>query len=146
MDEWRKTNWYKRIRVIEKRGGHIEMGSGGYINPGSHLRAIEANIIIGDDVRISFDVFMITNAWSAMDEGMSKDSAKDIIIGDNCEICQGAKIRGGVTIGNYALVAMGSVVLDDVPPFHMVAGVPAQDKGLRRDHKEILRRIGKESL
>lgn len=32
----------------------------------------------------------------------------------------------GVTIGNYCVVAAGSVVTKDVPDFSVVAGVPAK--------------------
>ncbi|MFQ6010433.1 MAG: acyltransferase [Candidatus Aenigmatarchaeota archaeon] len=35
-------------------------------------------------------------------------------------------IGPGVTIGEYSLVGMGSVVIDDVPPYTFVAGVPAK--------------------
>lgn len=36
-----------------------------------------------------------------------------------------ATILGGVTIGEYAVVAAGSVVTHDVPPYTVVGGVPA---------------------
>ena len=35
-------------------------------------------------------------------------------------------ILAGVTVGEYAIVAAGAVVVDDVPPYTMVAGVPAR--------------------
>ena len=38
----------------------------------------------------------------------------------------GAVIMCGVTIGKFAMVAAGSVVLEDVPEFAMVAGNPAR--------------------
>ena len=35
-------------------------------------------------------------------------------------------ILAGVTVGEYAIVAAGAVVVEDVPPYTMVAGVPAR--------------------
>ena len=49
-----------------------------------------------------------------------------ITIKDGCWICSSATICGGVTIGENSVVAAGSVVLRDVPPNSIVAGVPAK--------------------
>lgn len=50
-------------------------------------------------------------------------------IGSNVMIGAGAKVLGNIHIGNGALVAAGSVVLQDVPPHMTVAGVPAKIVG-----------------
>lgn len=47
-------------------------------------------------------------------------------IGDDCTICSGAKIYGGVHIGNNVTVAGGAVVVNDVPDNVVVAGNPAR--------------------
>ncbi|MFP4452946.1 MAG: acetyltransferase [Desulfobacterales bacterium] len=50
----------------------------------------------------------------------------------NVKIEQGAYlgisscIRGGVTVGEWSVVGMGSVVTSDVSPYHVVAGNPAK--------------------
>lgn len=49
-----------------------------------------------------------------------------ITIKDGCWICSSSTICGGVTIGENSIVAAGSVVLRDVPPNSIVAGVPAK--------------------
>ena len=41
-------------------------------------------------------------------------------------IGEDVKIKGGVTIGDGAIVAMGAVVAKDVPPYAIVGGVPAK--------------------
>jgi acetyltransferase-like isoleucine patch superfamily enzyme len=38
----------------------------------------------------------------------------------------GVTILGGVTIGEYSVVAAGAVVTRDVPSYSVVAGVPAK--------------------
>ncbi|WP_272942601.1 CatB-related O-acetyltransferase [Sphingomonas sp. HT-1] len=47
-------------------------------------------------------------------------------IGNDVWIGQRATIRRGVTIGDGAIIAAGSVVVHDVPPFAIVGGVPAR--------------------
>ena len=47
-------------------------------------------------------------------------------IGKNCVISAGAKVLGNITVGDYAKVGAGAVVLKDVPPHATVVGVPAR--------------------
>lgn len=49
-----------------------------------------------------------------------------VSIGHDCWIGANAIVMGGVTIGTGAVVAAGAVVTHDVPPFAIVAGVPAR--------------------
>lgn len=48
------------------------------------------------------------------------------VLGDNVEVCCGAKIIGGVRIGDNVLIGANSVVLKDIPSNCVVAGVPAR--------------------
>lgn len=50
----------------------------------------------------------------------------EIIIGNDCWIGQNAQIMGGVIIHDGAVVASGSVVTKDVPPYAIVGGNPAK--------------------
>lgn len=47
-------------------------------------------------------------------------------IGNNVEICCGAKIIGGVNIGDNVLIGANTVVVKDIPSNCVVAGVPAR--------------------
>jgi len=52
-------------------------------------------------------------------------SSGPVIINKNVWICENACILPGVTIGEGAVIACNAVVNKDVPPFALVAGVPA---------------------
>ena len=58
-------------------------------------------------------------------------SKGDIRISHDCWIAFGATILSGVTIGQGAVVAAAAVVTNDVPPYAIVAGVPARVIGYR---------------
>lgn len=59
-----------------------------------------------------------------LEQGMAE--AKPVTVGDDVWIGQRALILPGVSIGTGAIVAAGSVVTRDVPPFAVVAGNPAK--------------------
>jgi acetyltransferase-like isoleucine patch superfamily enzyme len=60
-------------------------------------------------------------------------------IGNDVWIGTGTLILKGVTIGDGAVVAGGSVVTRDVPPYGVVAGTPARLKRLRFDEQTVER-------
>lgn len=48
------------------------------------------------------------------------------VIGDDVYISTGAKILGGVIIGDGAVIGANTVVLNDIPAFGVAAGIPAK--------------------
>jgi acetyltransferase-like isoleucine patch superfamily enzyme len=66
-------------------------------------------------------------------------SSKITTIGEDVWIGQGAFIKSGVTLGTGCVIAARSVVAKDVPPYAVVAGVPAKVKKYRFDEKTIER-------
>ncbi|MBT8276145.1 MAG: CatB-related O-acetyltransferase [Bacteroidia bacterium] len=59
------------------------------------------------------------------------------IIGNDVWIGKNVIILGGVTIGNGAIIAAGSVVTRDVPHYHIAAGVPAKSIRQRFSDKVV---------
>ncbi len=54
-----------------------------------------------------------------------------VIIGNDVWIGQGVFIKSGVKIGDGAVIAAHSVVVTDIPPYTVAAGVPAKVKRTR---------------
>ncbi|MCR9981987.1 CatB-related O-acetyltransferase [Vibrio alginolyticus] len=68
-------------------------------------------------------------------EGLSKG---DIEVGDDVWFGTRVIINSGVEIGQGAIIASGSVVTKDVPPYAIVAGIPAKIVKYRYDEKIIM--------
>ena len=57
--------------------------------------------------------------------GTGKETGKrHPTIGENCVISAGAKVLGNITVGDFAKVGAGAVVLKNVPAHATVVGVP----------------------
>lgn len=65
------------------------------------------------------------------DEGLQCTIGNDVWIGDN------VLIKGGCKIGDGAIIAMGSIVLHDVKPYSIVAGIPAKEIRKRMEDDNI---------
>ena len=76
------------------------------------------------------DVKNITKAW---------DNKGNIVIGNDVWIGYEAVVLAGVTIGDGAIVGARAVVTKDVPPYAVVAGVPAKMIKKRFDDAVIAR-------
>ena len=61
----------------------------------------------------------------------------DIHVGHDAWLAEGVIVMSGVTIGPGAVVATRSVVTRDVPPYAIVAGVPAKQTGRRFGDEQI---------
>lgn len=109
-------------------GGFI-MGEHSVVNQRCRLDT-RGGIRIGRNVSISAETVILT----ADHDPQSADFAgreKPVVIEDRVWIGTRATILPGVTLGEGAVVAAGSVVTRDVPAYSIVAGVPAKVIGER---------------
>jgi acetyltransferase-like isoleucine patch superfamily enzyme len=120
--------------VEEHMGGQydpaLHIGDNTLIGP-DFLLACSGEIVIGSNVGISSRAF-IGDCFRAYEDphlpyvGMPVSDSKPVRIGDGCALGVGAIVLPGVTIGERAVVAAGSVVTRDVPPRAVVFGNPAR--------------------
>jgi len=108
--------------ITVNEGGTLTLGSG-FINNNVNISCFD-KITIGEDVAIAEDVIIRdSDNHNLIYDGFKK--TKPITIGNHVWIGMRATILKGVTIGDGAIIAVGSVVTKDVPPNSLVGGVPA---------------------
>jgi maltose O-acetyltransferase len=90
-----------------------------------------SRVTIGNYVDIGPRVSILTGSHEIDMVGShsaGRGMSMDILIEDGVWIGAGSTILGGVTIGRKAVIAAGSVVTRDVPPYSLAAGVPCRVK------------------
>jgi putative colanic acid biosynthesis acetyltransferase WcaF len=90
-----------------------------------------AKITIGEHSVVSQDAYLCTGTHDHSDISFSLISSP-ITIEPECWIAARAFVGPGVRIGRGAVVAACSVMLSDVPPATIVAGIPAHTVGIRK--------------
>lgn len=107
----------------------------GAVHIGDHVRIGIGNVLIGpvtigNNVIIAQHVVMsgLNHGYENIHEPISLQqvTTAEIIIEDDCWIGANAVLTAGIRIGKHSVVAGGSVVTKDVPPFTVVGGNPAR--------------------
>lgn len=96
---------------------------------------IQNNVSVYDGVTLGNGVFVgpsavFTNVGRPRAAFPRRDAFEPTTVEDGATVGANATIRCGVRIGRGAFVGAGAVVLNDVPPFTVVAGVPARAIGV----------------
>jgi acetyltransferase-like isoleucine patch superfamily enzyme len=130
-----------QVREGAVLGENVVVGRGAYVGTGVHVgdnckiqnyalvyepAELEAGVFIGPAVVLTNDHF----PRSVNPDGTQKDGHDwepvGVTIREGASIGARSVCVAPVTIGRWALVAAGSVVIKDVPDFALVAGVPAK--------------------
>jgi serine O-acetyltransferase len=122
MQACQRRGWFPLAMAFNKLNGVANrciIGRGADFGPGFvlvHCLGVVINTLVrgGRDVKIEHLVTI----------GAEKGEAP--VLGDDVFIGAGAKIVGGVRIGNRAKIGANAVVVDDVPDDATAVGVPAR--------------------
>lgn len=113
--------------TINNGVGHVVIGAHSLIGMSN---VVIGPVTIGDNVIMAQHVVISGLNHNYTDPALPISrqgvSVKAVVIEDDCWIGANAVITSGVTVGKHSVVAAGSVVTRDVPPFSVVAGNPAR--------------------
>jgi len=130
-----------RDRVQIHRNAVVMMGA--VINIGSEIgenTMIDMNAVLGARATVGKNCHI--GAGAVLAGVLEPPSAAPVIIEDNVLVGANAVVLEGVRIGKGSVVAAGSVVIRNVEPDTVVAGIPAREikkvKDLDGDKKKIL--------
>jgi serine O-acetyltransferase len=121
-----KRKWFTLARMISQFARFItgiEIHPGAVIGKGLFIDH-GMGIVIGETCEIGDHVTIYQGVTLG---GTGKEKGKrHPTIGDYVVIATGAKVLGSMTIGDHAKIGAGSVVLQEVPPFSTVVGIPGK--------------------
>jgi acetyltransferase-like isoleucine patch superfamily enzyme len=113
------------VELIAGRGAELRIGARTLINIGTSINA-QKSVIIGEDCNIGHYVLVMDTDFYEVSDRTKKAEPSPIRIGNRVWLATRTTVLKGVTIGDGAIVAAGSVVAVDVAPYTMVGGVPAR--------------------
>lgn len=110
----------------------LRIGDGTYVNHGC-VFVVARSVSIGRNCMLSTGVRISDSSGHPLDPQARlehrpppPEEIREVVIGDNVWMGIDSAVLPGVTIGEGSVVAMRSVVTKDVPPYTLVAGVPAR--------------------
>ena len=103
---------------------NVTIGEKSSVNDGAWVYAL-GKVTIGKNVCVGEDVKLLTGSHDVNSPTFDLVT-RPICIGDNAWIATGAMVMPGVTIGEGAVIAAGSVVSKDVESWTVAGGNPAR--------------------
>ncbi|MBE5780269.1 MAG: serine O-acetyltransferase [Clostridiales bacterium] len=132
------VRWHRRAHALWKRGlrflprfisANVRFFTGVDIHPGAVIGKglfidHASGVVIGETAVVGDNVTIYQGATLG---GTGKDTGKrHPTIGNDVVIAAGAKILGPFKVGNGSKIGAGAVVLQEVPPYCTVVGVPGR--------------------
>lgn len=138
---YRRAHWHYergRITLAKMIANGARRRTGVEIHPAAKIgKGIMidhgAGVVIGETAELGDNCILYQGVTLG---GTGKDTGKrHPTLQEGVMVSAGAKVLGPLTIGAYAKIGAGSVVLKDVPPYSTVVGVPG--RVVKQDGKRV---------
>lgn len=116
------------VELATGPGGILQIGHQVNINYGTSIGCLDS-IIIGNRVRIGTFVLIVDSDFHGIHQRNLRPRPEPVRVDDDVWLGAKSSVLKGVTVGRGSIVGTGAVVTKDVPPFSIVAGVPARKVG-----------------
>lgn len=122
------------VRIFVARGAKLSVGAEAAIGSRTIIN-VAAGVSIGDRSELSWECQILDTDFHEVlaADGTPSVKTMPVVIGHHVLVGTRAMILKGVTVGDGAIIAAGSVVTKDVPPGVIVAGNPAREIGQAYD-------------
>lgn len=116
-------------------GAGCEIGGHAFVDSGAVLGdrvTVKNSVLVWDRVRVEDDVFLGPNVVFTNDlrpRARAKKRREDLLptrVRRGATLGAGVTVVCGVTVGEYAFVAAGAVVVDDIPAYALAVGNPTR--------------------
>lgn len=128
-------------------GERCSFGQNCVVSPGVVIGSnvkVQNNVSIYEGTTIEDDVFLgpscvLTNVTNPRSQVLRRALYEPTLLRRGCSIGANSTVVCGITIGRYAFVAAGAVVVKDVPDYALIIGVPARQNGWMSRHGHLLK-------
>ncbi len=122
--------------ILKAYGGRIKVGENTFLGENVVVYG-HGGIEIGANTLIAMHTSIVSSNHEIPGKGSLIRSRPDellpVKIGNDVWIGAGARILGGVTIGDGCIIGAGAVVSRSLPPYSIAMGIPARVTGYRND-------------
>ena len=130
---WHWVHVSPQARIGERCSLGQNVYVGNDVTIGNNVK-IQNNVSVYDAVTLEDDVFcgpsmVFTNVYNPRAAVTRKDEYRRTLVRKGATLGANCTIVCGTTIGEYAFVGAGAVVNKNVPPYALMAGVPARQIG-----------------